>query len=327
MAVSQFTIYRSTDPGAVAGSIVLNGNAGSLITVLDACLINGYTGKAAAGWTRPVVTASNIASYKQGAGSLFGFVLNDATPDGTALGKEAWATGWETVAGVGSPVGSGTNQFPSTAQLLTTGHVVIRKSTATGATARDWVVFADSRTCYLFILSGDTAGTYYGFMFGDIFSVLSTSDLYSCAIIGRNVVNGALAANEGMDLFSTLSSAVVGNFVARSYGGAVGSTTIGKHGDATKGSGTSLLGTIQYPNPEDSDIYLSPIWVVENGGPTIRGRLRGLYQVLHAIANFTDGQTLVANTGDYNGKSFVFIKQTINAGIYLMETSNTVETN
>jgi len=325
MAVSQLKVYRSTDASAPS----LNGNAGSLISVLDGCLVTGYGVQTAPSpaWTHPVATASNIASYKQPAGSGFGVVINDATPDGTALGKEAWATGWESVAGVGSPVGSGTNQFPTAAQLLTTGHVVIRKSTATGATVRDWVVFADSRTFYFFALTGDVGGTYFGFMFGDIYSVLATADPYNCAIIGRNVVNGALAANEGMDLFSTLSSAVVGNYLARSYSGAVGSTTFGKHGDATKGSGTSLLGTMQYPNPEDSDIYLSPIWVAENGGPNIRGRLRGIYQPLHAIANFTDGQTLVANAGDYNGKSFVFIKQSINAGIYLMETSNTVETN
>ena len=32
-------------------------------------------------------------------------------------------------------------------------------------------MFADSLTFYLFIATGDTAGVYYPFMFGDIFSL------------------------------------------------------------------------------------------------------------------------------------------------------------
>jgi hypothetical protein len=325
MAVSQFKVYRSTDASAPS----LTGNAGSLITVLDACLINGYGTQTAPSpaWTHPVVTASNIASYKQPSGSGLAVVINDNGPNGTSLGKEAWATGWESVAGVGSPVGSGTNQFPTAAQLLTSGHVVIRKSTATGATVRDWVVLADSSTFYLFVLTGDTAGMYYGFMFGDIYSLNATTDSYRCMIIGRDLENSALVADEGMDKLSALASAVVGNFMARSYTAAAGSITVGKHGDATKGSAATLLGTMVYPNPQDAELYATPIWVVENGGPSVRGRLRGLYQVLHAISSFTDGQSMVANTGDFNGKTFLFIKQTANAGIYLMEVSNTVETN
>lgn len=323
--MAQFKIYRSTDASAPS----LTGNAGSLIAVLDGCLVTGYGVQTAPSpaWTHPVATASNIGSYLQPAGNALGLVVNDNGPNGTSLGKEAWATGWESVAGVGSPVGSGTNQFPTAAQLLTSGHVVIRKSAATGATVRDWIVVADSRTFYLFILSGDTASTYYGFMFGDIYSIKNSADAFACAIIGRNAENATAAANEGMDLLSTLSSAVVGSYLARSYNTAAGSVTFGKHGDGIKGSSSTLLGTTVYPNAPDSDLYISPVWVVENGGPNIRGRLRGFYQVLHAIANFTDGQTIVANAGDYNGKSFLVLKTSINSGMYLIETSNTLETN
>ena len=64
---SQFTIYSSSDVG---GPGLITGTTGSLITVLDACLVNGYSGKSAAGWTKPLGTLSgSISAYQQGSGS------------------------------------------------------------------------------------------------------------------------------------------------------------------------------------------------------------------------------------------------------------------
>jgi len=323
MATSQFTIYRSSDTSAP----VLTGNAGSLITVLDACLKAGYGSKSppSPAWTSPVVTASNIASYKQPAGAGLGIVINDNAPNATSLGKEAWATGWESVAGVGSPVGSGTNQFPTAAQLLTSGHTVIRKSSATGAGAIPWMVVADSYTFYLFTFTGDVANTYYFFSFGDIYSHKSTTDTYRCHIMGNAAENDTTASNAGPDLFSAFNAAVVGNFMARTSGGTGTSITIGKSGDSVKGSATTFLGTCEYPNTPDNELYLCPVWITELT-PRIRGRLRGLYQPLHAISNFTDGQTFTGS-GDYASKTFLAVKQTRNAGVIFIDTSNTVETN
>lgn len=323
MATSTFTIYRSTDGSAPS----LTGNAGSLITVLDACLINGYGSKAAPSpaWTKPVATASNITTYKPGAGAQMTLLVNDNAPNATSLGKEAWGVGWESCAGVGASVGTGTGQFPTPAQLLTTGHVVIRKSSATGAAAIPWIVVADSYTFYLFAFTGDVANTYYMHAFGDIYSHKSTTDTYRGIIMGRSLENDTSAAAEGFDLFSAFNAAVVGNFLARTSGGSATSITMGKSGDSVKGSATSYLGTCEYPNTPDNELYLSPIWVTELT-PRIRGRLRGLYQPLHAISNFTDGQTF-SGSGDYSGKTFLVIKQSRNAGAIFVDTSATVETN
>jgi hypothetical protein len=317
-----FTVYKSSDGSAP----VLTGNAGSLIAVLDGCLVTGYGSKAAAGWTHPVATASNIGSYLAPSGAKMGLVVNDNAPNGTSLGKEAWATGWESVAGVGSPVGSGSGQFPTAAQLLTSGHVVIRKSSATGAGAITWTLYADARTFYLFALTGDTATMYYAFGFGEFYSIKSTADTYNGIIMGRNTENVASGATEGMDNLSALNAAVIGNFCPRTAAGTGTSILIGKHGDATKGSASTLLGSVEYLNGPDGDVYISPIWVCESASSRIRGRLRGLYQPLHAIANFTDGQTF-SGTGDYAGKTFVAIKESANLGVYIIETSNTVDTN
>src|ERR1035437_2380958 len=123
---SQFTVFSSSD---AAGPGLLTGAAGSLLAVLDACLVTSYAGHTlAAQWTKPTANAGNIGCYKQGAGAGLSLVINDAGPNGTSTYKEAWAIGWESVAGVGSPVGTGSGQFPIPAQLLTTGHDVWRKS-------------------------------------------------------------------------------------------------------------------------------------------------------------------------------------------------------
>src|ERR1035437_2201693 len=197
---SQFTIFSSSD---VAGPGLLTGAAGTLLALLDACLVTSYAGHTlAAQWTKPTANSGNIGCYKQGAGAGLGLVINDNGPNVTSTYKEAWATGWESVAGVGAPVGTGSGQFPTPAQLLTTGHVVIRKSATADAATRSWQLFADSSTFYLFISTGDTAGVYNVGMFGDVFSLKGATDGYRCMIHGRAVENnaGGAATADNTDL-------------------------------------------------------------------------------------------------------------------------------
>ena len=324
MSVSQFTIYSSAD---ASGPGTITGTAGSLLTLLDATLVNGYSGKTAAGWTKPFANSGSIGCYKQGAGAGKSLLVNDDGPNGTSTFKEAWATGWEVIASIASPVGTGTGQFPTTAQSLTTGHVVVRKSVTADSTARAWIMFADASTFYLFISTGDTAGTYYAFGFGDFFSLDSTTDSFRCMIIGRSVENTSAVADEGMDLTSNLSAAVVGSFIDRSFSGTGTSVLAGKHGDSAKAGGSAtLLGVVVAPNGPDSSLYLSPVWITESAAPAIRGQLRGFYHQLHAIAAWTDGQTF-SGSGTFAGKTFQIVKQSANSGVYCIETSNTVETN
>jgi hypothetical protein len=62
MATSQFTIYRYTDTSAPT----VNGTAGSLITLLQACLVTGYGSKSGAGWTAQGWNTSTQAAWKMG---------------------------------------------------------------------------------------------------------------------------------------------------------------------------------------------------------------------------------------------------------------------
>lgn len=320
MAVSQFTLYQSSD----ASAPTLSGTAGDLVNLLDKCLVSGYGAKAAAGWTKPY-TGANKAAFRNDSSTGTGMylrVLDDGS--GTGGAKEARVTGYESM----SDVDTGTAPFPTAAQGISGGaYLICRKSAAASATTRDWIVLADAYTFYLLVLTGDGAGVYECMMFGDIYSVKPSADAYRCALIARSVENDFGNPGYALPRLSAIGSATSGHFMARTYSGAGASVTIGCHGDTAKGgSATDFAGTMVYPNSTDSGLYVSPVWVHETSGNIVRGRLRGLYQPLHAIASFTDKDTLSgANT--YSGKSFLLLKSFSTLGVGVFETSNTVETN
>ena len=323
--MSQFTIYKSSD----AGANLFYGTTGSVIALLDRCLVNQ------AGWLKPLPNtgsgafANSYACYQQPSGSGLTLFINDNGPSATARNQEAWACGWESLlslsSSVSNSVGSGSGQFPSGSQSLTSGHVVIRKSaTNDSSSLRQWVVLADSSSFYMLIATGDTAGMYYGFGFGDIYSYKNTNDAFKCVIMGRSVENSATAATDGFDLLSTFGIATLGNFTARSYTGFGNSIPITKHGDGVKGSLTGSAGNVPFPNVVDNALYVSPIWICEVTS-SIRGQLRGMYQILHPSTNFVDGQ-IFSGSLDYSRKTFQVFKTTP-SGIYAFETSNTLLTN
>lgn len=331
-----FQMYTSSD---AAGPGQLTGEVNTLILLLRAILVNGYGAFPAAGWSEPIAAAGNCAVFRPGAGVQFDLFINDNGPNATSTYKEAWATGWESIAGIAAPVGSGSGQFPTAAQLLTTGHTVVRKSASADAVGRDWVAFADPYTCYLFIATGDAvgSGTYtYGYsmlMFGDFYSLKSTADDYRGFIVGRTSENVTSNNVEGFgtQVAAPTSSALGGIYLARSYGGAGGSVSASHQGDYGKNTTAVYAGTTQYPNGPDNSLYMSPIWIMEPTNGTIRGRFRGLYHVCHATVNFTDGQD-ITGAGDFAGKTFkvirpIFSRTSNTPALVAVETSDTLDTN
>jgi hypothetical protein len=322
----------------------LYGSPGSLVTVLDYCLITG------SGWLKPIPntgsypaqpTTMSYACYKQPSGAGMTLFVNDGAPyAGTsALGREAWATGWESLTSLSSSVtnsvGMGVNPFPTSSQMTTMGspfmHVNIRKSATFDATnARAWLMFADSSSFMFFTQPGDSANVWNGFMFGDFYSFKSGSvDAYRCMIIGRGIENSSAAESEGMDTLQNMTLGTTGLFIDRSFNSSVLSVTGSRHGDGIKGSTSQFNGNLPFPNSTDTGIYMSPVWLVESGAPlnqNVRGMMRGLYQPLHAAANFTDGQVF-SGSADFDGKTFYVIFKSANNGVYIIETSDTLLTN
>lgn len=329
--MAQFTQYSSSDasgPGTISGVV------GALLTILDACLVNGYSGKTAAGWTKPFANTTNFGCYKQGAGAGYTLYVND---NAVVTAENADMVGWKALSAMTSPVGVGTGQFPLPAQSITTGKVICRKSATASATARAWTLFADSSTFYLFILTGDTAATYSSFMFGDIFSLWGNTDANRCMIIGLNgevttaptLISGGVARSSN----PLVTNGQQGPFLADNFAGTSGSQQAYPCGDTSKngtllntsGGGAATNGALPTPNSSDNSYYLSPMWVMDSTWLQ-RGRLRGFYHLCHPNANFSDGMTF-SGANDFAGKTFVVLVSDYSGGLICVETSNTLETN
>jgi len=293
----------------------ITGQNGSLITALDAALVAGE------GWSKAYGDANNGA-YVQAAGNGFYLRVEDDGP-GAGGAKEARIVGYESM----SDIDTGTNPFPSVAQFA--NGLFARKSVSADATNRAYKIFADDRTCYVFISTGDTAGEYTAFAFGDFYS-LQAADGYRTFIVGRITENSGTDAGDRLDVITSAASprttATTGHFVARTYTGLGTSITVGKLGDAQKSASAILAGSITYPNTPDGGAYFSQLHLWESAADVYRGRLRGLWQWMHPKAALTDGDT-ISGTGTLTGKTIEFVVSSKNSGVYAMETSDTLETN
>lgn len=320
------TVYRSTD----ASAPVLSGTVDSLALLLRAVLVDGYGAKAAAGWTESF-DGVNKKSFKQGGGNLFHLRVDDSGP-GLGGAREARVRGFETM----SDVDTGTGSFPTTAQA--TDGLFIRKSATADATARPWKVIADNRTLMLFTLTGDAANVHSGFYFGDFFSLLA-GDGFRTAIVGRVAENSAAmttAAERFVRFVATHNSTVMfvalaDHFYARGYTGTGGSVNLSKYGDPAFFVGSDsgfYIGSLAYPNPTDGGLYISRFKLHD---PTtapvnhLRGSLRGVWAVAHAISNFVDGDTFTG-TGALAGRTFEVVKEVGGGALVAIETSNTWDT-
>lgn len=321
-------LYRHDDTSAP----VLTGQAGSLTTLLDAVLVNGYGSKTAAGWSINQTT-TNKRAYKQGTGGAHptGAVcwIDDASP-GAAGACEARVTGFDAMTAI-TPVGTG--QFPNNTQsAIGVGCLVIRKSATTDATARKWYIVADAWTFYLFIEQGDDAApniTGTGFMFGD-FKSYKSGDAYAQMIIGRQTENTNDHRYENMSCVPgrapySINDNMPGHFLCRHWnqlnpsvrGGKMPSDVL-NHGN-TIWAGNNQTGNTNgqvapgynqqnyvafpYPNPVDGSLWMCPFYVNQNG---MRGYMKGFWcPQQHMPLN--PGDTFTVATGNLAGKSFIAV--------------------
>jgi len=315
--MAQFTIYQSTDSSAP----VLSGTSGSLISLLDAVLVNGYGSKAAAGWTK-AFSGTNKAVYKTTVGiTMYYRFLDDASGIGGA--KESKLYPYETM----SDVDTGTGWISSTGS-----YHVVRKSNTADSTARAWIIFADARTAYVHILAGDGPGIYTSFQIGEFYSFVN-NDSYRHCVQPRTAENSASTTGDFLPIVNATISSGGGVSVPRGYTGVGGIILMGKHGDPIKAGTSSALNAstsnVPFPNPIDGGLYLSPLWIHDqttSPAGNIRGKMRGLWQVLHSISSFLDGDT-ITGTGTLAGRTFQIVKTSNSSSMYAMEISDTLDTN
>lgn len=306
------TIYESTD----ASAPVLSGTVGSLVALLDACLVNGYGSKGAAGWTK-AFSGTNKAAYRQGAKTgrlqLYLRVQDDAP--GAGLAKEARMCGYETM----TAVDTGTELFPTAVQMA--NGVFARKSTTADATAREWILAADHRTFRLHVISGDSLNVYLTIEFGDVRSRVAT-DQYGVQIIARPA-EGAGAGEAwhnigGSAAYATQSA----HYMARAMSGVTGAVQNGKHGETKHTSFGMGSGGVTFPDGAGGKLLLGYMNVHDVTVPAWRGWLRGVWNPQHPADQFTNGDTFTGG-----GRTFRILKGLGSTSYcYALETSNTWDT-
>lgn len=293
------TIYRSTDVSAPT----MSGTIGSLITVLDACLITGYGSQPAAGWTKPY-TGTNLAVYRMAATTApaTGMYLR---VDDTAA-QVARIRGFQTM----SDVNTGSNPFPTDAQV--NGGLAIRKSVTAAATARPWVLVSDDRGFYLWVFGNQTV---YGvtdssdtvMFFGDIITNEST-DGGECVLIGST----SAATSGNVQTFGTIATtynAAVGHFIAKPFTGLGGSWPVSKIKRAPSATATStVIGPAvsgAYPDPVTGGVNLFAIEIIESN-IVFRGLMPGFWEPYGGTNVGTIGDTF-NGAGSLAGQTFILL--------------------
>lgn len=185
----------------------ITGQAGSLITVLDAILVTGE------GWTK-TYSGTNKAVYTQADGNGFCFrVLDDAS--GAGAGREAEVRGAESATDVDTLV----DPFPTVAQV-SNANCTWRKSSTNDATTRTYHCVADGNCFHLLMIGGSGEGDLHSF--GDTEPYYS-GDGYNTFITTRNASNSTSNAliHSSVQMWLTNSSFTARTYFARSADGLV----------------------------------------------------------------------------------------------------------
>lgn len=318
------TVYSSADaggPGQIANA------AGALITILDACLVNGYSGKTAAGWTKAYASGTTVGAYKQGAGTKNRMLRVDDTQ-----ATYARIVGYEAM----TDINTGTGPFPTAVQV--SGGDYLHKHNGAAGT-RPWFLIADSKSFYFWTQwdTTNTGGTAGMTFFGEIRS-LKAADDYAVMLMSSLGATKNGAVNAGGDLCGALSQIAAnigGHYMPRSYSQDGTSIGVGKHPEsfrATYGSAIPNLSsysvawmtdffTTSAPSPVDGALYIVPLVVHEGTKAVDRGFMPGCWPIAHARGSFMPGDTFTANAGPHAGKTFIILP--FYGGLFAIETSNT----
>lgn len=298
-------VYRSTDASAPQFSTIA---VGTLIPILDACLVTGYGSQAPAGWTKEY-SGTNKAVYKQGTGSN-GFYLwvND-----TANVSYAFVRAYETMTGLDT----GTNPFPTVAQV-STGMYWLKNS----ATNVAWMVVATERAFYYWTQYSAANNNGQLLFFGDIDTYVA-GDAFNTVLLGGRTANVSVAA-DSVNLASGAITTATGNvFIARDYLQTTLSPGCSRIVNSIHTGSPTAPGS--YFTQYDSltgNIKLYQVFIGDLAG-TIRGRLPGFYGLPTVTPYGTDPSHIVdiIGSGTEAGKTFAMVSAWTN--FYMIETSDT----
>lgn len=308
--VTATVITITARKGGTSGNSVAIAKSAATLTLSGATLSGGSGSDttAGAGWTNPFNGNGGQRVFRGGSGVQHYYHVDDASPNTTAVAKEAQFRGSEGA----TAFQNATNYFPTTAQLALGSGLGLRKSAAASNTQRAWIVIADDRTCYLLIQTADTAGLWMGHMFGEFYSLSAVNDPYRSLVVGRNPVNDATSGYLASFNLGIGTVALVGHYVPRSYTGGGTSLPVGKIDDQALANNASTShtagqGVLSGVDPCIQSLIIAACRITEPG-VCIRGRLRGLVAALHAATTFGDGDFLTPAAGTWAGRTFLIVK-------------------
>jgi hypothetical protein len=180
------------------------------------------------------------------------------------------------------------------------------------AGSRPWAIIANNSAFYLLTRwynIGDSALSYEGYFFGDVLSVLATSDPYCCGIIG-SIASMVYPGGNGAGMNNFFTSANIstlgdtyyrGSTLARDYLGVVGQQKFTKSANSLTGAvyiGGDGAIDADYPDPVTGGLRVSLLSVVEQSSldtntEVFRGEMPGMYAPLHKLKP-DDGTVAVA---------------------------------
>lgn len=273
------TLYRSTDTNAPA----ITGQSGSLITVLRACLVDGYSGKTAAGWT---------VAYEDVANDVL--VLRNNPAGGTGMylriddsdGRDALVRLYSSM----SDVDTGDDPTPTVAQF-TNGNTWCKSSSA-DSTEQDWFVVADDYTLWINIWRpGSSAFRNNNFYGAGDFESFVPGDGYAFFLAGgsesTNDGNSAVLV-EGPENFDTPTNGNLdGLYLPRAWDQTQGAIrfavpNLSQGGDSTEGALGGRGAPMSDPEPSTGLRQFMPAFLATEGA--LRGQLRGVYVPLNDLA-------------------------------------------
>lgn len=320
------TVYRSTDTSAPS----LTGQAGSLITVLDAVLVNGYGSKTAAGWGK-ALSGTNVAAYRPASGNRFYLGVDDSDAQNARMrGFEAMGT-----AGVAQAGSGNTGPFPTDTQV--SGGAYVYKSSAASAQVRPWLILASATFFVMFYDNGQASATpntsgYQGvFYFGDFFPLIA-SDLYNTCIGGNTSASSGSPTHLSDSITNVGTTNAVATYAPRGYAGSGGAVAMSRLSfgymlTGSQASGSATGATVSpYPANGVGGLMMAPILLIEapaTGSCAHRGVLPCVFFMPHSASVFTQGDTFSGATStQLAGRTFEIVRERFNNGGFFVETSN-----
>lgn len=271
-------VYRSSD----AGAPVFSNTLGSILGVLDACLVNGYgsgpTAKAPLGWSI-TFTATNKRTYRMAAGTR-NSLANDASGATYALYNRPGVH--MTPATANHPLFDpawNVAFWPTDAQSA-----VAWSLTNNTAGDRPWMLVGDEKGFILFNQHNNTnaltTDTWAMNMFGD-FTPYNPNETGNCYY-----AHGTTETTAQQFLSSQLGTAL-GHWTAQEFTGHGQGVKVRLYVDPWVEYGVRNFGNpLLYspaPNPNTNNFDVSRVYVVSDYFNNCRGHLRGLWCPMHSV--------------------------------------------